>query len=211
MGVWTWGNNFTLWGKNPWRTAAFNYEPWPFLLWFFPLLSCRNSHPHSTSPCNGQRLQLFFGPGVLLLCRREEQSRVLVLCTSCTSLPHQHTSELGSRSQGRELSDLWLPGSVAFSHSLPGKASPLHLLEYTHLCVLGWDSQGLSPCRCDNSSFMQEGMLALSLPAWNRTHPKQTLTRSVLCPPSTSLLHAATRWQRTLCSPQIKLIVFLMW
>lgn len=36
MGLWTWGNHFIPWAKNPWRTVAFNYEPWPFLLWFFP-------------------------------------------------------------------------------------------------------------------------------------------------------------------------------
>lgn len=71
MGHWTWGNNFTPWGKNPWRTVAFNYEPWPFLLWFLFPLSCQNNHSHLTPSCNGQRLWLLLDLGVLVLCRRQ--------------------------------------------------------------------------------------------------------------------------------------------
>lgn len=35
----------------------------------------------------------------------------------------------------KELSDLWLPGSVAFSHSLPAMESQSHLLENSPLLM----------------------------------------------------------------------------
>lgn len=124
-----------------WRTIAFKYELWSFLLWLIFHLSCQNNHSQPW---------LLLDPSMLLLLDGREGAEHAL----CMSLTYCYTSQFGSsnqrnwkRNNEEKMTDLWLPGSIAFSFSPAWQGKLMAFARVQSFMgmssVLGWDSQGL--------------------------------------------------------------------